>query len=418
MRINTDQGILPQSILHIIRPNDTFYELAKAYNTTVQNIIALNPLLNPHNLQIGTPILISPGSNWQRLQGQSTQDNTQQDIQLETPVTSNRTHPIQRPYMQPQAPNSSWPIFDNSNRSNEQQPQNQSTPQPQIPNNPNIGSILPNQVSPNRPPVPIAPTPPIGTRPTAPTSPTQPIQPSNPVQPITPSIPVPPVQPSLPIIPPTIDSPQPITPNPLPIVPVRPINPQLPHHPIPPRLVQHCCRSSLCVQMRGLWSQNIYWTRMLLNSIVDRTAQLNATVQRLLVNPVEMGNLYARYYGNQVGQQISNLYRDHANITKDMMIALRDNRTMEAARLQKLWYDNADVLIKYLTTVEENFDEDDLRRATYQYLESTELQIAQQISNNIADSISTFNDIEIQAMDMADFLSNGIFGVKSTAVDI
>jgi LysM repeat protein len=46
---------------HVVQPGDTFYKLAKKYNTTVEAIIRANPGVDPYNLQVGTTIRIPCG---------------------------------------------------------------------------------------------------------------------------------------------------------------------------------------------------------------------------------------------------------------------------------------------------------------------------------------------------------------------
>ncbi len=50
-------------ILHVIKPRDSLYQLARYYQTTIQMITALNPNLNPYNLQVGSTLTICPGTN-------------------------------------------------------------------------------------------------------------------------------------------------------------------------------------------------------------------------------------------------------------------------------------------------------------------------------------------------------------------
>ena len=49
------------SFAYTIKAGDTLYLLAIRYNTTVNAILAINPGINPNNLQIGQVICI-PGS--------------------------------------------------------------------------------------------------------------------------------------------------------------------------------------------------------------------------------------------------------------------------------------------------------------------------------------------------------------------
>ncbi|WP_077369080.1 LysM peptidoglycan-binding domain-containing protein [Anaerosalibacter sp. Marseille-P3206] len=59
MDFNRSQRTCPAgSFAYTIRAGDTLYLLAQRYNTTVNAIIAINPGINPNNLQIGQVICI------------------------------------------------------------------------------------------------------------------------------------------------------------------------------------------------------------------------------------------------------------------------------------------------------------------------------------------------------------------------
>ena len=55
----------PGGTLYTIKPGDSFYELARRFNTTINALITANPEVNPTNLQLGQQICIpvapSPG---------------------------------------------------------------------------------------------------------------------------------------------------------------------------------------------------------------------------------------------------------------------------------------------------------------------------------------------------------------------
>ena len=377
MTNSSNHGNIQHSILHIVKPNDTFYELARTYHTTVQSIISLNPSANPRNLQIGTALLIMPGANWR----DTTNTTSNQNNQTTSIVWPNRVHPIERPSTEPTKPDPSWSIFDNTSLPRTQSLQPSTRPMP-------INPISPQPL----PSVPVVPRP-------TPISPTNPMPIPQPIpQPITPQpMPIAPTLPSMP-------RPVPIEPtNPQQPLPIAPI-------PLPAQIVQHCNQSSLCSQMRLLWAQHVYWTRMLLTSIVDRTQQINANTNRLMQNPVDMGQLFARYYGSQAGQTLSNLFGQHLSVGKDLMTNMRDRRNGEVERLRRQWYANADDIATFLSSLVPAIDNQELRRMLYQHLGNTELEIAQQLGNNTEASINTFDNIEHEAMNMADYLSNAVLG--------
>ena len=48
----------PNSMSYTVQAGDTFYSLSSRFNTTVQNILALNPGVDPNALQIGQTVCV------------------------------------------------------------------------------------------------------------------------------------------------------------------------------------------------------------------------------------------------------------------------------------------------------------------------------------------------------------------------
>ena len=51
----------PGTVSYRIQPGDTYYSLARAYNTTVPAIVSANPNIDPNRLQIGQAICLPTG---------------------------------------------------------------------------------------------------------------------------------------------------------------------------------------------------------------------------------------------------------------------------------------------------------------------------------------------------------------------
>lgn len=54
----------PQQTKHTVRENDNLYQLSRYYQTTVQEILAQNPSIDPYNLTVGSTIIICPGERF------------------------------------------------------------------------------------------------------------------------------------------------------------------------------------------------------------------------------------------------------------------------------------------------------------------------------------------------------------------
>lgn len=55
----------PNELTYIIQPGDNLYRIAQYYQTTVSDILSMNPGADPYNLQIGDAFTICPGAYFQ-----------------------------------------------------------------------------------------------------------------------------------------------------------------------------------------------------------------------------------------------------------------------------------------------------------------------------------------------------------------
>src|SRR5688572_14695074 len=66
--------------------------------------------------------------------------------------------------------------------------------------------------------------------------------------------------------------------------------------------------------MRQLWEDHIVWTRQFIVSAAtqsDNLADIGPTADRLLANQADLGNALGQFYGDEVGDQVEALLRDH-----------------------------------------------------------------------------------------------------------
>src|SRR5687768_6850380 len=80
---------------------------------------------------------------------------------------------------------------------------------------------------------------------------------------------------------------------------------------------------SLYRDMRKLWEDHVTWTRVY---IIDTTANLpNAqySAQRLLKNQEDIGNAIKPYYGEEAGNQLTTLLKEHITTAVDLINAAK-----------------------------------------------------------------------------------------------
>lgn len=159
-------------------------------------------------------------------------------------------------------------------------------------------------------------------------------------------------------------------------------------------------------RMRKAWSQHVYWTRMFLISNAERLADLNDVVARLMRNPADIAAIYADYYGSGIAKTVERLLKEHLQIGGELITALRDGSPADA--LKKQWYQNAADMADFFATVSPHYHRDELLKMLYTHLDLTTREVLARLSGNYPADIAAFDEIEREALMMADYFAAGI----------
>ena len=165
---------------------------------------------------------------------------------------------------------------------------------------------------------------------------------------------------------------------------------------------------TLTDRMRLAWSQHVYWTRMILLSIAHRLPDLDYVTKRLLRNPYDIERIFADYYSSDSVQLLAPLLTEHLDIGAKIITALRDGKKEEAETLSKEWYINADKMAAAFAGISSYYNEEELRRMLRNHLDLTTKEVTQRLAGNYQADIDAFDEIEKQALMMADYFSSGI----------
>jgi len=160
--------------------------------------------------------------------------------------------------------------------------------------------------------------------------------------------------------------------------------------------------------MRFVWLQHIYWTRLLIISIVERLKDQDATAVRLLQNPNDMAAIFANYYPADVAQNIAKLFTEHLQIGGELITVLRDGKKAETTKLDKEWYINADKIAAYFASINPEYNYQELKIMMYSHLDLTKKEVAARLAGNYAADIEAFGKVEQEAIMMADYFSKGL----------
>lgn len=160
--------------------------------------------------------------------------------------------------------------------------------------------------------------------------------------------------------------------------------------------------------MRTLWEQHVAWTRMVIISIAAGLPDEDLVTKRLLRNATDMANLLSNYYGEKNAATFHRLMTDHLVLADRLVKAAKAGDSEGAAKIEKLWYENADDLAAFLHSINPYWSEEELRSMLYDHLALTKAEAVARLSKDYATDIATFDKIEQQALGMADAFTNGI----------
>ena len=160
--------------------------------------------------------------------------------------------------------------------------------------------------------------------------------------------------------------------------------------------------------MRKLWEDHVTWTRLAVISLTTGSPDTEATVGRLLQNQDDIGDAIAPFYGEEAGNQLATLLREHITIAADLIAAAKAGNQPEVARQQARWEANADEIARFLNSANPRWKLDETRSMLLEHLQLTTSEVVARLQSDWAADVAAYDEIHRQALHMADMLSTGI----------
>ncbi|MDQ4023873.1 MAG: hypothetical protein M3217_00055 [Actinomycetota bacterium] len=162
-------------------------------------------------------------------------------------------------------------------------------------------------------------------------------------------------------------------------------------------------------QMRKLWEDHITWTRMFIVAAVADLPDADTAAGRLLANQDHIGNAIKPYYGDEAGEALSALLRDHILIAADILAAAKEGDSAGVEEANARWHENADEVADFLSAAnDENWPRADMRAMMRGHLDWTLAEAGARLESNWADDVQAYDRIHRDILHMADMLSVGI----------
>ena len=161
--------------------------------------------------------------------------------------------------------------------------------------------------------------------------------------------------------------------------------------------------------MRQLWEEHVMWTRLAIISLTTDSPDTEATVGRLLANQTDIGDAIEPFYGTAAGDELTRLLREHILIAADLIAAARagDQAALEDA--QARWTANADEIAGFLASANPRaWKLDEMKAMLQEHLRLTTNEAVARLQGDWAADVAAYDQIHLQALEMADMLSTGI----------
>jgi len=157
-----------------------------------------------------------------------------------------------------------------------------------------------------------------------------------------------------------------------------------------------------------LWEQHVLWTRLTILSLVFDLPDTELVTNRLLRNPKDFEALLRLLYGDKEASAFADLLTNHLVIAAELIKAAKAGDNNGAADAEKRWYENADQIADLLAAINPYWSREDWKTMLYKHLAMTKDEAVNVLTGKYLESINGFDEIEEQALVMADMMTNGI----------
>ncbi len=161
--------------------------------------------------------------------------------------------------------------------------------------------------------------------------------------------------------------------------------------------------------MRKLWEDHITWTRLAIVDVAAGAADTGPTVDRLMQNQVDIGNAIKPFYGDAAGNALTVLLKTHIALAANILVDAKAGDSAGLSENVTAWYANANDIAAFLNGANPgNWPLATMQSMMKTHLDLTLKEGVAQLTGDYATSISAYEQVHLEILDMADMLSNGI----------
>lgn len=167
--------------------------------------------------------------------------------------------------------------------------------------------------------------------------------------------------------------------------------------------------SKLAKNLNKIWSDNLIWTHNYIVAFVSGSPDSPDAARRILKNNEETANIFAEYYGNNIGIKFFNLLTRRSEIISDMVLSAKSGDNLKFNSGLKKLNENSKETAEFLNSINSvYFKKSEILNAVDDYNNSMVNLINARVKNNWDDYNFEFDKARDEALFIADKISNGI----------
>jgi hypothetical protein len=166
--------------------------------------------------------------------------------------------------------------------------------------------------------------------------------------------------------------------------------------------------TELRIAVHDLWIEHVVWTRQYIVAAAAGSPDAGFAAERLLKNQEDIGDAIKPFYGEEAGDQLTSLLKDHILIAVDLLEAAKAGDAEAVEQIEADWYDNADDIATFLSGANPYWTKEALTSMLNEHLVLTKTEAVARLTGDYATDVATFDALYVHAVSMADTFTAGI----------
>jgi hypothetical protein len=151
------------------------------------------------------------------------------------------------------------------------------------------------------------------------------------------------------------------------------------------------------------------WTYVTVDAFFHNQEGLQAQLDRLLANQTDIGAALAPFYGEEAGNQLTELLTTHINQAVPVLTAAQAGDTAALETALADWYSNAEEIADFVSAANpENWPQSATRPMLEGHIDTTVVYATDLLGGDYTSAIEHFDEASHHMMMLADTLAAGI----------